>query len=394
MRPKDEHMTTPGAKVVDNKMPMPTPTDQPAIQCFLSYAHDDEAALTFINEFKTALNHFAYSDRGRRVEVFVDHDSIGWGEEWHQKIRDSIRTALVFIPLITMQYLSRPMCREELMLFVEGAQELGVTELFLPVVVLGHRSISEDSNDAVAQRIAKRQFKDLRDAVLQGTKSATWRTVMLDIANSLVDAVESAEESLTAKGGAAERELAVAVGPGEIEDDTLGLEELSNAATEASDEVLGLMEEMTGLIEQVMGVIVPAADQLNAAANRQGATAVVLKVANDVKPISTQIEGVGSRLEVRTAEMDSVLRSAWILARDHGGPELAESVRNSIMSGAAGLLQLEDTEKSISEFLQSLRPTEVMSVPLRKAIRPMRMGVTSFQSSISTMRSWPSITDA
>ncbi len=217
---------------------------------------------------------------------------------------------------------------------------------------------------------------------------------MLDIANCLVDAVESAEERLTAKTDTAEHELAVAARPGEIEDDTLGLEELSNAANEASEEVLGLMEEMTGLIGQVMAVIVPATDQLNAAANRQGKAAVLLKIANDVKPISAQIEGVGSRLEVRTAEMDNVLRSSWNLARDHGGPELAESVRNSISSGAAEMVQLEDTEKVISEFLQSLRPAEVMSVPLRKAIRPMRKGVTSFQSAILTMRSWPSITDA
>jgi len=279
------------------------------------------------------------------------------------------------------------------MLFFAGAQELGVTELFLPVVVLGHRSISEDSTDAVAQRIAKRQFKDLRDAVLEKTKSATWRKTMLDISNSLVDAVESAEEHLTARGGAAEREVAIS-GPAEIEDDGLGLEELTNEATAASEEVLGFMEEMTSLIGQIMEVVSPAGDQLKAATNRSVATAVLLKVANDVKPISIRIEEVGSRLEVRTAEMDSILRSAWRLARDHGGPELAGSVRDSIMSGAAEMSQLEDAEKLLSEFLQSLRPTEVMSVPMRKAIRPMRKGVTSFQSAIATMQAWPTITDS
>jgi hypothetical protein len=374
-------------------MSMPAPADQPAIQCFLSYAHGDEDELTFIDEFKTALSHFAYSDRGRRVEVFVDHDSIGWGEEWHQKIRDSVGSALVFIPLVTVQYLSRPMCREELMLFFEGAQELGVTELFLPVVVLGHRFISVDSEDPVAQRIAKRQFKDLRNAVLQGTESATWRTTMLSIANSLVDAVESAEERLTTREGLAERQVIVADGPAEIEDDTLGLEELGDAAAKASEEARDLMEEMMVLLMQITGIIGPAAEQLNAAADRRGKSTVLLKVANDVKPLSVEMEAIGSRLEVRTAEIDSLLRSAWSLARDHGGPEIAESVRNSIMSGAAEMSQLEDSEESILTFLENLKPAEVMSVALRKAIRPMRKGVTSFRSAISTMQSWRSITD-
>jgi hypothetical protein len=95
----------------------------------------------------------------------------------------------------------------------------------------------------------------------------------------------------------------------------------------------------------------------------------MLRAANDVKPLSVDMEEIGSRLEVRIAEIDSLLRSAWSLARDHGGPEIAESVRNSIATA------------------------EVMSVALRKAIRPMRKGVTSFRSTISTMRSWRSITD-
>ncbi|MGH3522124.1 MAG: hypothetical protein ACRDU4_04665 [Mycobacterium sp.] len=56
----------------------------------------------------------------------------------------------------------------------------------------------------------------------------------------------------------------------------------------------------------------------------------MLRAANDVKPLSVDMEAIGARLEVRMAEIDCLLRSAWSLARDHGGPEIAESVRNSI----------------------------------------------------------------
>ena len=54
--------------------------EPPAIRCFLSYAHDDEASLGFVQEFKSSLQHFAYADSGRRVEIFLDWESIGWGK--------------------------------------------------------------------------------------------------------------------------------------------------------------------------------------------------------------------------------------------------------------------------------------------------------------------------
>jgi len=375
---------------------MSAPADQPAIQCFLSYARDDEAELTFIDEFKSALNHFAYSDRGRRVEVFVDHDSIGWGEEWRQRIRDSVSAATVFIPLITFQYLSRPMCREELMLFVEGAQKLGATELFLPVMVLGHRFISEDSDDPVAQRIAQRQAKDLRNAVLQGTQSATWRETMLDIANSLVDAVESAEEHLTRREASGQHPILEPDEPDEpdeIDEDAPGLHELDEAAADGLDEIRVLMENMMGLFEKVVAIVDYAMVELNTATDQHRKTAILFRFANDIKPLSEQIQTTGSRLEVRTTEIDGLLRNAWTLARDHGGTQTVESFRSSIATGVAALSDLDNAAESISEFLESLKPAEVMSVALRKAIRPMRKGVTSVLSAFLTMQSWRSITD-
>jgi hypothetical protein len=163
----------------------PDAGSRPSIRCFISYAHDDDAILGFVDAFKAALEGFTYSNSGRKLEAFVDHDSIGWGEDWRESIRDSIDTALVFIPLVTLRYLDRPMCREELQLFVDSAEKLGVTSLFLPVVVLGQSKISESSPDPVARLIARRQAKDLKAAVLAGTESATWRTTMFDLSESL-----------------------------------------------------------------------------------------------------------------------------------------------------------------------------------------------------------------
>lgn len=373
-------------------MSMAAPEDQPAIKCFLSYARGDDAELDFINEFKAALIHYAYTDRGRRIELFVDHDSIGWGDDWHQELRDSIGEATVFIPLVTVQYLTRPMCREELLLFVDGARDLGVAELFLPIVVLGHRFITEGSDDPVAQKIAKRQYKDLREAVLHGTDSATWRIKMLEIANSLVDAVESAEENLANQ----QERTPVAPVPSntsaELDENAPGLDELDATAGEGAREVGSLMQQMMDHLNEVGEMVTPIGAELSAAPDQRQKNAILLRFAGEIRPLSEKIESTGLQMEGKTAEVDGTLRDAWQLVRDHGGEEMRRSFRLSIATAVANLSELDEVGQSMTGFLESLKPAEVLSVNLRRAIRPMRKGITATRSSLSTMRSWSTLT--
>ena len=372
-------------------MSMAAPEDQPAIKCFLSYARGDNAELNFIDEFKSALTHYALSDRGRRIDLFVDHDSIGWGEDWHQELRNSIGQATVFIPLVTVQYLTRPMCREELLLFVDGARDLGVAELFLPIVVLGHRFITTDSDDSVAQKIAKRQYKDLREAVLHGTDSPTWRTKMLEIANSLVDAVESAEEKLANRQELASVTLASGSASTELDENAPGLNELDALAGEGAREVGGLMQQMIGHLSEVSEMVTPISVELSAAPEQRQKNAILLRFAGSIRPLSEKIESTGLQMESKTAEVDGTLRDAWHLVRDHGGEEMQRSFRQSIESAVANLSVLDEVGQSMTGFLESLRPAEVLSVNLRRAIRPMRRGITATRSALSTMRSWSSL---
>ena len=194
-------------------------------------------------------------------------------------------------------------------------------------MVLGHRFISEDSDDPVAQRIARRKYKDLRNAVLQGTQSATWRETMLDIANSLVDAVESAEEHLTRREASGQHPILEDVEPDEPDEDAPGLNELDEAAADGLDEIRVLLENMMGLFEKVVAIVDYAMVELNTATDQHRKTAILFRFANDIKPLSEKIQTTGSSLEVRTTEIDGLLRKAWTLARDHGGTQTAESVK-------------------------------------------------------------------
>jgi len=51
---------------------MTAPFDSPPIRCFLSYARQDDVVMDFIAPFAASLRHYAYSDRGRSLDVFLD----------------------------------------------------------------------------------------------------------------------------------------------------------------------------------------------------------------------------------------------------------------------------------------------------------------------------------
>src|SRR5437764_14013106 len=121
----------------------------------------------------------AFSDQGRTLEIFVDRDTIGWGDDWQEGIEQAIAGAIVFMPVVTRQYFDRPACREELLTFYNEAQRLGVTSLLLPVVILGHSYISTDSTDVASRIIAERQYRDLKATWIDGPQSARWRQTIV-----------------------------------------------------------------------------------------------------------------------------------------------------------------------------------------------------------------------
>ena len=55
-------------------------SDAPPIRCFLSYARQDDVVMDFVGPFADALRQYAYADRGRSLEIFLDRASIGWGD--------------------------------------------------------------------------------------------------------------------------------------------------------------------------------------------------------------------------------------------------------------------------------------------------------------------------
>ncbi|MFS8096141.1 toll/interleukin-1 receptor domain-containing protein [Lentzea alba] len=305
-------------------------TDPPPIRCFLSYARQDEEVMKFVGPFTSALRQLAYADRGRALEIFLDREAIGWGDLAQPTIRAAVRSATVFLPVLTRRYFDRPYCREELFVFYNQAAVSGVSGLLLPVVLLGADYLTEDNPDLAVQLVVERQHRSVREAWLDGESSPTWRRTMLSLASELVDRVTAAERRL--------------------------LSEPPPADVDVEAELAQFSLDVTTMTTAVSSVI------STFHAGLDGDPALLSSAARS-------LQNAGRRFELRAFQVDRALRSAGSLSPGSFGP-------------------LDDLIGGVEALLVSTRRGEASHVPLRQVMAVFREGLTALRSGLCVVESW------
>jgi hypothetical protein len=95
----------------------------------------DDDGFHLVDPLRRKLQAFVKAKGGRALEIFIDRESIGWGENWRERITDSVECAPVFIPLLSANYLDSVPCRDEFLAFHARAEVLGVADLLIPILV-------------------------------------------------------------------------------------------------------------------------------------------------------------------------------------------------------------------------------------------------------------------
>ena len=303
--------------------------DAPPIRCFLSYARQDDVVMDFVAPFAQSLRQYAYSDRGRELEIFLDRDAIGWGDLAQPTIRSAVRSATVFLPVLTRRYFDRPYCREELFVFYNQAFVDGVRGLLLPVVLLGDGFLSEDNSDLAVQIVVERQHRSVREAWLEGPSSPAWRRALLGLAGELVDRVESAERALIAAPAVVEVDVAA---------------ELDRF----SRDIKAVIRSVTAVVEEFQALL--GIDWLK------------------LGPAASRLRDVGRSFERRAFEVDRALRTA------------------SFQVAFAG--ELRELVPGVEALLASTRRFEVSDVPIRRTMVVFRDGLTALRSGLHVVESW------
>jgi hypothetical protein len=351
------------------------PSEQLPIRCFLSYAHADDEEYEFVDALKKTLEHSCFSECGRRLEIFLDREAIGWGNDWRGEIADSLGNATVFIAMISLQYFDREPCREELQAFYSAASSLGATRLLLPLVMFGKSRITSESNDHLVRLVESLQHIDVQDAIVSGPGTREWRTTMLDVARRLVAAVEDAETNVQNRDSGANehvlRDLYARVQAG-LTDFAAQTKEFGRN----TDDLITLLRANT---ERMYG------------GPREEARISAVVLAPEFEVIALDMQRAGGLMETTISAVDVTLRRYYSLAMDVGSEEEKRLAQREIDGLAEQSSAIRERMDGISRFFETIQPMEARNALVRKSLRPLRMGMNSLHVVFAIAESWSRI---
>lgn len=267
-----------------------------------------------------------------KLELFVDRESIRWGEAWKERIDRAIARATFFIAIVTPSYFRSPQCRHELLEFERKAGRLSLGNRLLVVYWRTVPELGGDpakSADEAIRLVAKYKWEDLRRERLEERGSSAYRQAVEKLAVELVKRVGLAGQLDEARGG------------------TRTIERLVAAE--------GAMPRAVALLEKIRKHVVGIAEKTERAD-------VYPEVAYRRSPGARLVLTLTDRLAQDLAEPAAICSNgheyAWTLA------ELAATQAREALAGL-----LDQVEPVTSPLSRSLRaPLDAMRGGLRKVL--------------------------
>jgi hypothetical protein len=170
-------------------------------QAFWSYVHhDDDDEGGRISDLAHLLRKRIRLLTGAEFQIFLDRESLGWGDDWESRINEALLQTTFFIPLVTPSYFQSEECRRELLKFASVARALGLEELILPIYYVGVPEIEKPSGvarDELIQLVQRFQWQDWRQTALEEPQSSVHRKAVDELAKQLINRADQADAKPT-----------------------------------------------------------------------------------------------------------------------------------------------------------------------------------------------------
>lgn len=162
---------------------------QPA--AFMSYVrfndqHDDGQ----LSQFRERLAAEIRVQTGKEFPIFQDRTDIAWGQNWRQRINETLDAVTLLLPIITPSFFHSTACRDELERFLAREQKLGRQDLILPVYYVTTPELDDPERrdaDPLASAVASRQFADWRELRFEPFTSLAVRRTLAQLASRIRD---------------------------------------------------------------------------------------------------------------------------------------------------------------------------------------------------------------
>jgi hypothetical protein len=166
---------------------------------FMSYTiNDDKHDSGNLTRFRERLSGEVQIQTGEEFVIFQDRKDILWGQNWKERIEDSLDAVTFLIPIITPRFFNSPYCREELQRFLEREQKLKRNDLILPIYYVSCPLLEDEAKratDKMAQVIAARQYADWRGLRHKPQTSRDVKETISELARHIRDALERSEDT-------------------------------------------------------------------------------------------------------------------------------------------------------------------------------------------------------
>jgi TIR domain len=176
---------------------------QPA--AFLSYARvDDEYEDGLVSQLRKRLSGAVRAQTGEDFPIFQDREDIQWGQNWQQRIEETLDAVTLLIPIMTPSFFKSRACRDEVARFLEREQHLGRGDLILPVYYISALELDDPQRreaDELARVLASRQFADWRELRYEPFTSPVVRKALDYLAGRMRDSFWRQPRASSRPGG-------------------------------------------------------------------------------------------------------------------------------------------------------------------------------------------------
>jgi hypothetical protein len=141
--------------------------DLPELVGFFSYSREDDGdSGGELSALRSRIQGELRGQLGRTAKTFrlwQDKEAISSGTLWESEIKNAVKQAVFFIPIITPTVIASPYCRLELESFLAREAELGRDDLVFPILYIEVpmlADVAQRQNDPVLSLLARRQYVD------------------------------------------------------------------------------------------------------------------------------------------------------------------------------------------------------------------------------------------
>jgi len=357
---------------------------------FWSYVHtDDQAEGGRICRLAKDLKEQYELLSSDTIIMFIDKDSIKWGDHWRDEIKSNLASTAFFIPILTPRYFMRPECRNELYRIVQTVTELKLQNIILPLLYVDVPALREETpTDDLIRLIKDIQREDWQETRFFDVTSGEYRKAVFRLATRLFEANRQTEKATTPIATSVIKVSEI------IEDDSPGF--VDKLAT--FEENLPKLGETLRIITKDIELI----GQINE------------KAAADIQRGKAQGKGFGATLSIArlvAAQMADPTDRIWASSNEYASQlhKVDEGVRPIIERAPEEIRETPEAKKAFCDFFKSIHtlsesarvgldstqgminssePLEKMSRDLRPVVRRLRQGLMILVESRSVIDEW------